>query len=62
MSIIQKTQIHNYHDKFTNEYMPKGGYLVSDLMKTSDIEMLKEQVEKLTKLLEAKVPEDEKAV
>lgn len=39
MSIIQKTQIHNYHDKFTNEYMPKGGYLVSDLMKTSYIEM-----------------------
>ena len=30
--------------------------------KTSDIDMLKEQVEKLTKLLEAKVPEDEKVV
>ncbi len=39
MNIIQKTQTHNYHDKFTNEYMPKGGYLVSDLLSRDEIEM-----------------------
>ena len=32
MSIIEKTQIHNYEDKYNNEYIAKGGYLISDLV------------------------------
>lgn len=39
MNIIQKTQIHNYHDKFTDEYIPKGGYLVSELINANDLTM-----------------------
>jgi hypothetical protein len=39
MNIIQKTQTYDYYDKFTNEYIPKGGYLVSDLMSRDDLEM-----------------------
>jgi hypothetical protein len=39
MNIIEKTQIHNYEDTITNEYVAKGGYLISDLIDYNEIEM-----------------------
>lgn len=39
MSIIEKTQIHNYEDFLTKEYVAKGGYLISDLVDYNEIEM-----------------------
>lgn len=39
MSIIEKTQIHNYEDFITKEYVAKGGYLISDLIDYKEIEM-----------------------
>ena len=39
MSIIEKTQIHNYEDKYNNEYIAKGGYLISDLVDFNETEM-----------------------
>lgn len=39
MNIIEKTQIHNYEDTITNEYVAKGGYLISDLIDYKEIEM-----------------------
>jgi hypothetical protein len=39
MNIIEKTQIHNYDNIITNEYVAKGGYLISDLIDYKEIEM-----------------------
>ena len=39
MNIIEKTQIHNYENISTNEYIAKGGYLISDLVDYNEIEM-----------------------
>ena len=39
MNIIEKTQIHNYEDITTKEYIAKGGYLISDLVDYNEIEM-----------------------
>jgi len=39
MNIIEKTQIHNYEDFLTKEYVAKGGYLISDLVDYKEIEM-----------------------
>ncbi len=39
MSIIEKTQIHNYEDKYNDEYIAKGGYLISDLVDFNTVEM-----------------------
>jgi hypothetical protein len=39
MNIIEKTQIHNYEDNTTKEYIAKGGYLISDLVDYKEIEM-----------------------
>jgi hypothetical protein len=39
MNIIEKTQIHNYEDIITKEYVAKGGYLISDLVDYNEIEM-----------------------
>jgi hypothetical protein len=36
MNIIEKTQIHAYHDTHTNEHIAKGGYLISDLVNNLD--------------------------
>ena len=37
MNIIEKTQIHAYHDTHTNEHIAKGGYLISDLVNNLDL-------------------------
>jgi hypothetical protein len=39
MNIIEKTQIHNYEDLLTKEYVAKGGYLINDLVDYNEIKM-----------------------
>jgi hypothetical protein len=39
MNIIEKIQTHNYQDNFTNEYVSKGGYLISDLVDYKSLKM-----------------------
>lgn len=39
MNIIEKTQTYSYQDNNTDEFIAKGGYLVSDLLDEKDLDM-----------------------
>jgi hypothetical protein len=39
MNLIEKTQTSSYHDNYTNSYIAKGGYLISDLIDYKSLEM-----------------------
>ena len=39
MNLIEKTQTSSYLDNYTNSYIAKGGYLISDLIDYKSLEM-----------------------